>query len=134
MIAANELRINNWVNKSYFGEERSEYFQITKGFEIDSAEELYYPIPLTPELLVRCGFEKEKIHNGFSFKKEIGRDGFKLEICFCKGVQEYTDFKIIGNGCYDDCGEMSLNEILKYLHQLQNLYFALTGEELNIEL
>ncbi len=32
---------------------------------------------------------------------------------------------------YDDSGELELTDIVKYVHQLQNLYFALTGNELN---
>jgi hypothetical protein len=33
---------------------------------------------------------------------------------------------------YDDAGEMDILKICKYIHQLQNLYFALTGSELEV--
>lgn len=82
------------------------------------------PIPLTPEWLERCGFEFLPFDKGVSlfdyFKKS---DNFELFILH-KGVKcEYQP----GVFYYKD-----ENHPIKYLHQLQNLYFTLTGEELQI--
>lgn len=55
-------------------------------------------------------------------------------------------FNFVGNGYWNDKLHIHCNNngfyviqeqgkvIVKYIHQLQNLYFALTGEELKIEL
>lgn len=78
-----------------------------KPFEID-------PIPLTEEILLKCGFEKAKVNTiinayiSFSFYLTIYDDKLFYE---WKGG----------------------NIEVKHLHQLQNLYFALTGQELNTE-
>ena len=68
------------------------------------------PIPLTQELLEKCGFEP---FLNMLVKGGIGwTEGDSLiQICEGMGAVECTT-----------------------LHQLQNLYFALTGEELNIKL
>lgn len=75
------------------------------------------PIPLTPEWLERCGF------------KILVDDGFLVRVA--KGV---VCIKISGIGLpVVRIGEMHFTNII-HLHQLQNLYFALTGEELIITL
>lgn len=69
------------------------------------------PIELTEEILLKCGFEKE--------------------------ILEPKHYCIKGM-CIWKCNDMFLcdkNGVhIKYLHQLQNLYFALTNEELNLQL
>ncbi len=68
------------------------------------------PIPLTEEWLVKFGFEAE---NGYPFKMLKGFIKIRNGIWFFK----YYDLDIE----------------IKHVHQLQNLYFALTGEELEIK-
>lgn len=71
-------------------------------------DEFIEPIPLTDEWLVKFGFEK-------SYKS------------FVKG-----DFTFITN--HGLAYKLTIiTNLPKYVHQLQNLYFALTGEELEIE-
>ena len=73
-------------------------------------QELYYnlslmtPIPLTEEWLLKFGFEKA------------------YETCY-----QYKDFILNDKFIMMD---IDITVQLKYVHQLQNLYFALTGEEL----
>jgi hypothetical protein len=73
------------------------------------------PIPLTAEILEKCGFVKE----GFWFK-----------------LQLTNNFKMVFNkleGCVIVCSVSPCDAHIDHitsLHQLQNLYFALTGEEL----
>jgi len=75
------------------------------------------PIPLTEELLLKCWFKKS---SGQSFEI-ILNDWTKLYYnC------GYFEISINGHA-------FSLNHI-KYLHQLQNLYFVLTQQELEINL
>lgn len=76
-------------------------------------------IPLTVELLEKCGFEKRE------YDKEDG-GGIWFEIFNAD----------IGNLIFDTC--IALNGVdiphCKYLHQLQNLIHALTGNELIVKL
>jgi hypothetical protein len=75
------------------------------------------PIPLTPEILEKCGFDE----NCSYYKKD------NVEI-----VKIY-DSKIGDH--YHFCPDKTISfGYFQYIHQLQNLYFALTGEELNVQL
>lgn len=106
MMNANELRLGNFVL------EESKRVQLSE----DDLEVLfaarnyadYEPIPLTPEILEKCGFEK-------------GEKGF----WFTGGIEYNLEKNLLEGFGY--C-------LIEYLHQLQNLYFALTGEELQITL
>ena len=70
----------------------------------------YKPIQLTEEWLVKFGFIK-RTPTGYYF--DMGRMSINLPDFEYKNIR--IDVK------------------LKYVHQLQNLYFALTGEELTIK-
>ena len=73
------------------------------------------PIQLSEEILLKCGFVENGDTSQFHLEGQIVSYN-KLD-----GVH----FWIMGT---DKCIRV------KHLHQLQNLYFALTGQELNIEL
>jgi len=120
MIQAKDLRIGNWVKlDKYFYKVYSvnplENKLIDKdkiiisGWYVDGIK----PIQLTEEILLKCGFKKI---NKIYFRK----GALTIE------VQSFGHFRV----SFD--GKMLVN--LKHLHQLQNLYFALSNEELNIEL
>jgi len=72
------------------------------------------PIPITDDILLKCGFDKND--NMFTDNKLVG-----IEI-----YDEDLHFRVL-------CGNYCLC-VINNLHQLQNLYYALTGEELNIKL
>ncbi len=78
------------------------------------------PIPITPELLERAGFEK-------TFKewkpKELD-DIIDFPVCL---IQDEDSWGIYSNSDGDYLCK------IKYIHQLQNLYFALTQKELEIK-
>lgn len=120
-LKSNELRVGNYVkgigyNISWLVEGiESEYIYSSKSWRLLNCFE---GIPINPEWLLKFGFvEKidayfyndyciEDIHNGVTW--------------VISEFDHITDeFTAIG------CG-------IKYVHQLQNLYFALTGEELTI--
>jgi hypothetical protein len=77
------------------------------------------PIPLTEEWLLKFGFEKQKDQDGDAYGKEliypIGNITMFLESIDSWEISFYK-------------ADFSLS--VQYVHQLQNLYFALTGEEL----
>ncbi len=116
---ANELRIGNFVSLFRTYEIVQIQLTQTRFIMVLNGEYEAEPIPLTEEWLVKFGFfrtdkfglEKE-YQNGshvIIFKHEE-HDVFVVEIYECPI-------------CID----------IKHIHQLQNLYFALTGEELTIK-
>lgn len=74
------------------------------------------PIPLSPEILEKCGFEEKDNHKNFQFK-----------------VYTKDDFTFNTNHGWWYFNR-NLDRQPKYLHQLQNLYYALTQNELTITL
>lgn len=117
MIKANELRIGNWI---YYNGKLSK-IDLTDFRDIleDNYEINYYkPIFLTEEILLKCGFENKGIDDNwiiFRFKS--------IRICKTEMLGFIFNF---------DNGEEYVK--VKYLHQLQNLYLCLCGEELEINL
>lgn len=134
MIQANELRIGNWVDIDAWADGS----EIKRGRidEIKSNEGVFnfsvrpnytgrfvsldakkiLPTPLTPEILLACGFYK--------WKKDdpILTDG---------GCDYYVNENTMEFGIFWEVdGSTTRLRHVKHLHQLQNLYFALTGAEL----
>jgi len=120
-MKAEHLRIGNWVEikdqevKTYAQIEGIGNLQHVAG-QLWSIEELE-PIPLTEEWLTRFGFE----FNGYcSFWKS------DIELTKDVGDIHYSVFNVYGYSLHRD-------GIIQYVHQLQNLYHALTGEELQTD-
>ena len=84
-------------------------------------------IPLTEEILLKAGFYKAQYLTDVFIISPLDKSG--LYFYFDKNFEGADDENIIGD--YDECVHIRLP---KYVHQLQNLYFALTGEELEINL
>jgi hypothetical protein len=136
MIKANELRVANLV---YYKDkicpiesiERSGYVEVGTDIggwvECCDVEDIE-AIPLTVEILEGAGFEKNR-DNEFIISMALD---FHLSISF------YPDgaFPILikDSEMYNGEAQMVPLNRLDYLHQLQNLYFALTGEELTLDL
>jgi hypothetical protein len=114
VMKAQELRINNYLTKI-----DGTSIQVTS-LEIKCAEEMnghfnstFEPIPLTEEWLLKLGF----VNNCLTIK------GILFEV-------GYVGYDFVNN-------EMTLriNQFIslkiQHVHQLQNLYFTLTNEELS---
>jgi hypothetical protein len=84
-------------------------------------------IPLTPEILECAGFEKDDTHIGRPHYFHPGTMLFELATKWPSG--RFRAIRKAGN--FDG---VIIGERIDYLHQLQNLYFAMTGEELGIKL
>jgi hypothetical protein len=124
---AQELRIGNCVYQ------QDGQVRIIDGEDIHAMEMYpehslrFKPIPLTPEILEKCGFKTD-------IYLELANDDFALIYRREVKDKKWGDCLVFeGNGGYDYPGDIPLWHI-KYLHQLQNLYYALAGEELEIEL
>ena len=114
-MKAIELRIGNLVSHneewSYHNELRTFEFQFTDSDWYALGESTLFienikPIPLTEEWLIKFGFEK-RYEDCFEYGKFILNDEFIMM-------------------------DIDITIKCKHVHQLQNLYFALTGEELKI--
>lgn len=117
MIDAKELRIGNNILPQHDLDGKYHVVVSLNNKSINSyIEDWYSGIPLTHEILEKCGFIKW----ASNFHKP-GCD-FHLDEEF------YAIFGVDGE-------EMPYKTVgLKYLHQLQNLYFDLTEEELQCTL
>lgn len=126
-----DLRIGNFVYLT------KDNFITVKAYELDGYD-IYKlsesdcadikGIPISEEWLLKLGFQRQN-HSKDWFVKDLV-DGFTLYYNF--GSALYKGLTLEGNGGYDFEGDVDLKHI-KYVHQLQNLYFALTGEELTIK-
>lgn len=116
-MKSNELRIGNITHEMFDGNWRE---VVVSSFDIYNQEEGFidlFPIPLTEEWLLKFGFVANRYNDVFEL----------YPLMFdC----EYTD-KGEWNISYDG---HPLSTEIQHVHQLQNLYFALTGEELTIKL
>ena len=114
-MTANELRIGNIVIPKYASPDKDLFIEITAEEIYKMSGDVYFfePIPLTEEWLLRLGFN-EPINDWYW----IGVDD-----CFIFGKKE-DGWYLMDDYCMKP---------FKHVHQLQNLYFALTGEELTIK-
>lgn len=122
MIKAKELRIDNYVNVrnskhlrkiSHTGHHGFINVHLTGNhhkYSISLSSKELKPIPLTEEILLKCGYIKQDRNMFMIIGHVIWNVQENLFLCDKNGV------------------------VLKYLHQLQNLYFALTNKELEINL
>ena len=127
-MKANELRINNIykTNIEFVGslEAKINVFKDKEYFILNEKKlmlilqfdllKFIEPIQLTEEWLLKCGFEMNRL--SFSIK-------FELNNFIIFKIDDYFYAKVIG---------MEIN--LKYLHELQNLYFTHNKKELNVNL
>lgn len=126
-----ELRIGNWVYNAYIEENMQVYpMMIPQLHRIEnengSLEDFNIkPIPLTEEILVKCGFDKELLDSnnpeeGYYYSLRLSDD-------------KYCDLSLLSgdkNGIFEVYLFPYDNIRFQYLHQVQNIYHSLTGKEL----
>ena len=128
-MKVNELRIGNWYN--HLGE----FKQVTPNtiLEVWEAQRQWCkPIPLTPEILEKAGFKDDGSGSGWYMLNYFTDCELTAEV-MCLQVNTISFRCAISDTDYDSAPSMTAIR-MNYVHQLQNLYFALTGEELNINL
>ena len=82
-------------------------------------DEDYKPIPLTEEWLLKFGFVHRKRRDVPAYEKN-------------NLIVEYLFERWTGRLYWNERNSIRIIDV-EYVHQLQNLYFALTGEELTIK-
>ena len=122
-MEASELMIGNWVYDEVFGAKN--FPHQVGGRDFDSAD-IFKPIPLTEGWLIKFGFEKDaggQFILNLNYKHLNGR---LMYSDFCT-MSVFSDFS---DGRKED---YTFQRDIVYVHQLQNLYFDLTGKELKIK-
>jgi len=127
-MKANELRIGNFIEDIHYPElilftevDLELFAGLRDGTIIESDLQ---PIPLTKKWLLNFGFEE----NPISFKKKLDNSTtFKTSICNDKGLGEYYGLLRQENDI------VIIPQRIFHVHQLQNLYFTLTGQELQLK-
>jgi len=125
MIDPREIRAGNWVIKITGTDSNTQSFFEYKAI---ASDEYYYtfakvcfPIKVTPAILGKCGF-----------KHEFGDWYINRP---AEGIDDGLPFLRYRRD--DSCwylGKIKLLSQPVYLHQLQNLFYALANEELNVHL
>lgn len=121
MIKVNELRIGNLL-QSKTGEFISKILMIDSQCSVCSIEDglcdldLLEPIPLTKEWLEDFGFNTDSDCWYYYLDWSKQHETFKI------AKDEFNNYFLVGQ----------YSKAFKYVHSLQNLYFALTNEELTI--
>lgn len=114
---ARELRIGNFINYNYLGS--TIVSMIESGEDITQASSNEYsPIPLTEEWIAKLGIS----NNGRNIYSKHG----EIDICVNAKV-------VYIGGCDLPLDNQYFELKCEYVHQLQNLYFSLTGQELTIK-
>ena len=142
-MKANELRVGNLVS---YHENISVVHGITdpdygNGIHIHYEhtcigcdEKLIEPIPLTEEWLFKFGFEKKPDMRYYSRNSQVNswlliKDDLVIQMY--KNYNGVIDFRFN----YPSADPSNFKSMgIRFVHQLQNLYFALTGEELTIKI
>jgi hypothetical protein len=135
MIQASELRLNNWIRLGGMTSETRQTYtprRITVSLLAAIQEEneerpngtlsVFMPISLTPELLEKAGFGKTMSGNYSMMDEDCWLDeskegGWDYSVCISANKPEWHPVATV-----------------KYLHQLQNLFYCLAGTELEVNL
>ena len=123
LLSARELRIGNLINYKIQDalDQRKQWYEVS---EIDYDDlrlignkdcENYQRIPLTEEWLLKFGF------------KHIRNNWYNIHA----GINTFNVYLFDEIGYRVEIVNQSI-AVLKYLHQLQNIYFCLCGKELII--
>jgi len=126
MMEEKELRIGNYVNIE------------DTVLRVD-LQELYYnsslmnPIPLTEKWLSKFGFKKYNFtnkENGYIIENKEASKSIYIRTFIEPNT---TNFFNVFNRSECERTKLQFIKSIKYVHQLQNLYFALTGQELTLK-
>jgi hypothetical protein len=121
-MKASELRIENLI----YNKQGNIVYVNTNHLTLLSygIENEFQPIPLTEEWLLKFGFAFRKMGAGGAVFTRHNGHWYKDDIPYFAGSngKHFDIFLQFGDGVE-----------IQYVHQFQNLYFALTGEELEMK-
>lgn len=131
---ARELRIGNWILDTDNGDEY-QVVEITENGFVAGPMEVYpagmegnYGIPLTAEWLTRFGFKESSNNLVFDHPAPAIPENEYKDLGTCYPAFFFNKRPEVQK--WMDC---HTRVTVEYVHQLQNLYFALTGSELTLK-
>jgi hypothetical protein len=137
-MKAQDLRIGNYVI-NWHGKECKVtfdhylfHYDREQGFTEDWNS--YKPIGLTEDWIKKFGFITMDAEVDFmEYAKEFEEGSFRFSLYNDGGLNEANDYPFYITTTGQMKGwETEYKTEIKYVHQLQNLYYSLTGEELTI--
>jgi len=118
MIQANEIRVGNifiGYDDKLFSWGLKEFSFIDTDVNISINEIIKSPVVLSEEILLKCGFLEDNNYSGLHSK--IG--ALEIKIRFNSKI------------AYCEIGGIYFGDRFKYLHELQNVWHSMSGQELN---
>lgn len=133
-VDVKQLRIGNYVKICFTEKQGWEWVRVTNihadgtiDTDTNHKTRYYYePIKLTDAILLSSGFKHDRIYR---YRFELGT------FVLARTMKDWSGPPTKANECFSlalDYGNQ-LSTQTEYLHQLQNLYYALTGEELDVK-
>ena len=140
MIDNRSIRIGNYIKK------KSEYIQVVSiaitnclcehsdGHHEKSTYGSVSHIPITDKILLACGFKKDGFGNYNLSLLDYDKMGMKI-LSFARDYLYIREGRKVNEQSQDDLITIWNKDIKKefYLHELQNLYFDITGNELIVD-
>jgi hypothetical protein len=130
MIQPQELRLGSWIKiNGQVKQLNRKLFKhaVLEGLGVENIE----PIPLTKEILLKCGFSDKEYKDGY-IGIDVNSGGIITDFVLTKPLV-MGDFQKSLSWEYR-AGNIPFFNQIEHLHQLQNLFHSLTGTELEINL
>lgn len=119
ILKPEDLRIGNWVMEVLNKEKEVVMYMRVGSLSRDTLID-FEPIPLTPEILEKAGFKLSSEYGLPSY--------FHALLSFDIDFREDGIFVVLHHDIWHELVK------IEYVHQLQNLFYVLTGTELEINL
>lgn len=127
-MKSNELRLGNWIKymnrySIVSADTVKNLYDWEKKPATQRHDVIHNPIPITYEILVSIGFI-DYAKNGMGCRIAVN----SADELFFYTPDRSIRYQTIGSGFARELSH------IKYLHDLQNLYYSLTGKELEVDL
>lgn len=123
MLSPTDVRAGNWVLKVMGADRDNEPFIEYKALALEEHDNTFakdcFPIPLSSIILGYCGF-KLQLDHWYKYLEREGADIAAPVLKYENRTWYVNDFRVPAQPLY--------------VHQLQNLWYALTGQELVVNL
>ena len=129
MLKVKDLRVGNYIYSSLTKSVVEVSTKVLRLMESEirvKGETTYKGIPITEDLLLKCGFSRGLYIDNLFFTKLDVVNGDYSEI-----IIDMSDGNV---EVHLDINNFSIEVECKHLHQLQNLYHSVTGKELEVKL
>jgi hypothetical protein len=122
-----ELRLGNWVK----------YLDNPVKMNLELFEQNITFVPITPEILISVGFEQSNINDKDTYQLNVEAEHRRYYLIlvglnYLFGIAQ--DMPAYGGRSTWSTEYCILNKEVNFVHRLQNIYFMLRGQELDIKL